>query len=96
MFDNSMKGQPAACKVMTTKPSGANYKMMGEYKSQADAERRDQNDERMWLGLFCMSQEAAAAKRRLFLSGDSGLNPLSRLRSRQDSPASQERLWQGQ
>jgi hypothetical protein len=38
MFDNSMKGQPGACKVMTTKPSGANYKMMGEYKSQADAD----------------------------------------------------------
>ena len=38
MFDNSMKGQPGACKVMTTKPAGANYKMMGEYKSQADAD----------------------------------------------------------
>jgi hypothetical protein len=38
MFDNSMKGQPGACKVMTNKPSGANYKMMGEYKSQADAD----------------------------------------------------------
>jgi hypothetical protein len=38
MFDNSMKGQAGACKVMTTKPSGANYKMMGEYKSQADAD----------------------------------------------------------
>ena len=38
MFDNSMKGQPGACKVMTTKPSGANYKMMGEYKSQAEAD----------------------------------------------------------
>jgi hypothetical protein len=38
MFDNSMKGQPGACKVMTTKPAGANYKMMGEYKSQAEAD----------------------------------------------------------
>jgi hypothetical protein len=38
MFDNSMKGQPGACKVMTSKPSGANYKMMGEYKSQAEAD----------------------------------------------------------
>ena len=38
MFDNSMKGQPGACKVMTSKPSGPNYKMMGEYKSQADAD----------------------------------------------------------
>jgi hypothetical protein len=38
MFDNSMKGQPGACKVMTNKPSGANYKMMGEYKSQAEAD----------------------------------------------------------
>jgi hypothetical protein len=37
MFDNSMKGQPGACKVMTTKPSG-DYKMMGEYKSQAEAD----------------------------------------------------------
>jgi hypothetical protein len=38
MFDNSMKGQPGACKVMTSKPSGANYKSMGEYKSQAEAD----------------------------------------------------------
>jgi hypothetical protein len=37
MFDNSMKGQPGACRVMTTKPTGAQYKMMGEYKSQAEA-----------------------------------------------------------
>jgi hypothetical protein len=37
MFDNSMKGQPGACKVMTSKPTG-NYKMMGEYKSQAEAD----------------------------------------------------------
>ena len=37
MFDNSMKGQPGACKVMTSKPSG-DYKMMGEYKSQAEAD----------------------------------------------------------
>jgi hypothetical protein len=36
MFDNSMKGQPGGCKVMTTKPSG-DYKM-GEYKSQAEAD----------------------------------------------------------
>jgi hypothetical protein len=36
MFDNSMKGKPGACKVMTSKPSG-DYKMMGEYKSQAEA-----------------------------------------------------------
>jgi hypothetical protein len=38
MFDNSMKGQPHACQIMTTKPSGAKYKMMGEYKSKAEAE----------------------------------------------------------
>ena len=38
MFDNSMKGKPGSCKVMTTKPTGAQYKMMGEYKSQADAD----------------------------------------------------------
>jgi hypothetical protein len=37
MFDNSMKGKPGACKVMTSKPSG-DYKMMGEYKSQAEAD----------------------------------------------------------
>ena len=34
MFDNSMKG----CSVMTTKPTDAKYKMMGEYKSQAEAD----------------------------------------------------------
>ena len=38
MFDNSMKGQKGACSVMTTKPTDAKYKMMGEYKSQADAD----------------------------------------------------------
>src|SRR5262245_47913549 len=38
MFDNSMKGQPGACKVMTSKPSDAKYKSMGEYKSQAEAD----------------------------------------------------------
>jgi hypothetical protein len=34
MFDNNTK----SCQVMTSKPSGAHYKMMGEYKSQADAD----------------------------------------------------------
>jgi hypothetical protein len=38
MFDNSMKGQKGACSVMTTKPTDAKYKMMGEYKSQAEAD----------------------------------------------------------
>jgi hypothetical protein len=38
MFDNSMKGQPGACSVMTSKPSDAKYKSMGEYKSQAEAD----------------------------------------------------------
>jgi hypothetical protein len=38
MFDNTMKGQKGACHVMTTKPSDAKYKMMGEHKSKADAE----------------------------------------------------------
>jgi hypothetical protein len=38
MFDNSMKGQKGACSVMTTKPTGASHKMMGEYKSQAEAD----------------------------------------------------------
>jgi hypothetical protein len=34
MYDNSMKG----CSVMTTKSTDAKYKMMGEYKSQAEAD----------------------------------------------------------
>ena len=34
MFDNTMKG----CSVMTTKPTDAKYKMMGEYKSKAEAD----------------------------------------------------------
>ena len=38
MFDNSMKGQPNACQIMTSKPSGSKYKMMGEYKSKGEAE----------------------------------------------------------
>jgi hypothetical protein len=38
MFDNSMKGQKGACSIMTTKPTDAKYKMMGEYKSKAEAE----------------------------------------------------------
>jgi hypothetical protein len=38
MFDNSMKGQKGACSVMTTKSTDAKYKMMGEYKSKADAD----------------------------------------------------------
>ena len=38
MFDNSMKGQKGACSVMTAKSTDAKYKMMGEYKSQADAD----------------------------------------------------------
>jgi len=37
MFDNTMKGQKGACSVMTTKPTDAKYKQMGEYKSQAEA-----------------------------------------------------------
>ncbi len=38
MFDNTMKGQKGACQIMTSKPSDAKYKMMGEYKSKGDAE----------------------------------------------------------
>ena len=38
MFDNTMKGQKGACSVMTTKPTDAKYKMMGEYKTQAEAD----------------------------------------------------------
>lgn len=38
MFDNSMKGQPGACAIMTSKPADGKYKMMGEYKSKAEAE----------------------------------------------------------
>jgi hypothetical protein len=33
MFDNSMKG----CSVTTTKPTGTQYKMMGEYTSKDQA-----------------------------------------------------------
>ena len=29
MFDNSMKGQPHACRIMTEKPSDAKYTLMG-------------------------------------------------------------------
>jgi hypothetical protein len=36
MFNNTMK--KGACQVMTSKPKDAKYKMMGEYKSTADAE----------------------------------------------------------
>jgi hypothetical protein len=38
MFDNSMKGQPGACSIVTSKPADGKYKMMGEYKSKAHAE----------------------------------------------------------
>jgi len=38
MFDNTMKGQPGACTIMTSKPAGAKYKMMGEYTSKAQAQ----------------------------------------------------------
>ena len=34
MFDNTMKG----CSIMTTQPSGSQYKMMGKYSSKAAAE----------------------------------------------------------
>ena len=34
MYDNSMKG----CSIMTEQPTGTQYKMMGEYKSQAEAD----------------------------------------------------------
>ena len=37
MFDNSMKGQPHACRIMTDKPSNAKYTLMGEYRSRAGA-----------------------------------------------------------
>jgi len=38
MFDNTMKGQPRPCSIMTSKPAGGKYKMMGEYGSRAQAE----------------------------------------------------------
>jgi hypothetical protein len=34
VHDNSMNG----CSIMTTRPSGAQYKIIGEYKSKAEAE----------------------------------------------------------
>jgi hypothetical protein len=38
MFDNSMKGKPGACSIMTSEPSGGTHKMMGKYSSKAEAE----------------------------------------------------------
>jgi hypothetical protein len=38
MFDNSMKGKPGACSIMTQEPSGGTHKMMGKYSSKAEAE----------------------------------------------------------
>ena len=39
MFDNTMKGKPGACSIMTSEPTDKNrYKMMGKYGSKADAE----------------------------------------------------------
>ena len=37
MFDNSMKGHPGACSIMTSNPGG-HYKMMGHYSSKSAAE----------------------------------------------------------
>jgi hypothetical protein len=39
MFDNSMKGQPKACQITTTKPTDAKHTMMGEYKSKREAKK---------------------------------------------------------
>ena len=38
MFDNSMKGHPGACSIMTSKPTGSHYKMLGHYGSHSAAE----------------------------------------------------------
>ena len=39
MFDNTMKGKPGACSIMTSEPTDKNrYTMMGKYGSKADAE----------------------------------------------------------
>ena len=38
MFDNSMKGHPGACSIMTSKPTGGHHKMLGHYSSQSAAE----------------------------------------------------------
>jgi hypothetical protein len=35
MFDNSMKGKPGACSIVTQEPSGGTHKMMGKYSSKA-------------------------------------------------------------
>ena len=37
MFDNTMKGQKHACKIMTSQPANKKYKMMGKYSSKAAA-----------------------------------------------------------
>ena len=36
MFDNSMKGHPGACSIMTSKPGG-HYTMLGHYGSKSAA-----------------------------------------------------------
>ena len=38
MFDNTMKGGKGGCVIMTTQPTGSQYKLMGKYTSKAAAE----------------------------------------------------------
>ena len=38
MFNNSMKGHPGACSIMTSKPTGSHYRMLGHYGSHSAAE----------------------------------------------------------
>ena len=38
MFDNTMKGGKGGCVIMTTQPTGSQYKLMGKYKSRAEAQ----------------------------------------------------------
>jgi hypothetical protein len=38
MFDNTMKGKPGACSIMTSRPTDQRYKTMGHYSSQSAAE----------------------------------------------------------
>jgi hypothetical protein len=38
MFDNTMKGGKGGCVIMTTQPTGSQYKLMGKYGSRAEAE----------------------------------------------------------
>ena len=47
MFDNSMKGQPGACKVMTCKARRCQLQDDGRIQVASRSRRRNENDERV-------------------------------------------------